>query len=121
MAKRKQMEWTSFDVSFEKQPSFDVGMKYGDALLCCHPGSCDDDCEVPYIRKQLNKLTREQMKAALYECSSDYDNREMLRDELELYIVWMTAGDIVDNVYKREGLNPFPVLSGNTTECRVNY
>ena len=61
------------------------------------------------------------MKAALYECSSDYDNREMLRDELELYIVWMTAGDIVDNVYKREGLNPFPVLSGNTTECRVNY
>jgi hypothetical protein len=109
MAKKNQMEWAYFDASLDKQPCFEFGMKYGDAKQCSHMGRCDDDCEamnsVPYIRKQLDNLTNAQMEAAIREYGvefEEHEGREVPRETLELYIVWLAAGDIVDDVYERE-------------------
>lgn len=109
MARNNQKEWAYFDVSYEKEPCFEFMMKYGDAKACCHSGSCDDDCEatilLPYIRKQLDTLTDKQLEAAARDSGvefEEYKGRDIPRHILELYLVWLAAGEIVDEVYDRE-------------------
>ena len=109
MANKRQKEWAYFDTSFDKEPCFELMMKYGDAKACCHAGECDADCEgvrlLPYMRKQLDRLTDRQIEVAVREYGvefEEYEGRDVPRDILELYLVWLAAGDIVDEVYDRE-------------------
>jgi len=109
MARKNQKEWAYFDTSFDKEPCFELMMKYGDAKACCHPGPCDYDCEgvmqLPYMRQQLDQLTNKQIEVAVREYGvqfEEYEGREVPRNILELYLVWLAAGDIVDEVYERE-------------------
>lgn len=105
MEKKKQLEFAYH----YGQKCFEFGMYYEDAKMCCHLGDCEDDCEIvrniPYVREQLDKLTNEQMETAVRECGigfEEYDGRDVPRDVLELYLVWVSAGEIVDEVYERE-------------------
>ena len=109
MARKNQKEWAYFDTSFDKEPCFELMMKYGDAKACCHQGPCDYDCEgvmqLPYMRKQLDQLTNKQIEVAVREYGvefEEYEGREVPRNILELYLVWLAAGNIVDEVYERE-------------------
>jgi hypothetical protein len=109
MAKKVQKETAYFDVSFDKLECFELVMKLGDAKACCHSGNCDDDCEIVrkerYIRKQLNKISNAQLEAAIREYGVDFEEylgKEIPRNVLEIYIVWLAAGDIMDDVYDRE-------------------
>lgn len=109
MARKNQKEWAYFDTSFDKEPCFELMMKYGDAKACCHAGKCDADCEgvrlLPYMRKQLDCLTDRQIEAAVREYGvefEEYKGRDIPRDILELYLVFLAAGDIVDEVYDRK-------------------
>lgn len=103
MKKENKMEYAYFD-AYDKE-YFEFGMTIADAKFCAHQGSCDEECEqmveTPYIRKQLNKLTSEQMEAAIRVFGVDfeeYEGKQIPREELELYIVWLAASDIVDNI-----------------------
>lgn len=103
MARKNQKEWAYFDTSRDKQPCFELMMKYGDAEACCHSGECDADCEsvilLPYMRKQLDKLTDKQIEVAVREYGvefEEYKGRDVPRHILELYLVWLAAGYIMD-------------------------
>jgi len=107
--KNNHKEYAYHDVSTDGLECFEFMMQYGNAKACCHSGSCDDDCEavrhIPYIRKQLDKLSNEQLESAAREYGVEfekYEGRDIPRDVLEIYIVWLSAGDIVDEVYSRE-------------------
>lgn len=107
--KNNHKEYAYHDVSIDGLECFELMMQYGNAKACCHSGSCDDDCEavrhIPYIRKQLDKLSNEQLESAAREYGvefEEYEGRDIPRDVLEIYIVWLSAGDIVDEVYNRE-------------------
>lgn len=102
-------EFTYFDVYQTGTEGFEFGMTEQDARMCCHQGSCDDDCEaargIPYIREQLDALTNKQMEAAVREYGvefEEYKGRKVPREVLELYVVWLAAGDIMDELYERE-------------------
>ena len=89
--------------------SIEFMMKYSDAKMCSHIGRCDDDCEIacdmPYIRKQLDQLSDKQMELAIREYGiefEEYKGKEIPRNVLELYIVWLAAGNITDDVYERD-------------------
>lgn len=103
MKKENKMEYTYFD-AYNKD-CFELEMTLDDAKFCAHQGCCDKECEQmvkkPYIREQLNKLTSEQMEAAIrvYDVNfEEYESKEIPREDLELYIVWLAASDIVDNI-----------------------
>ncbi len=107
--KNNHKEYAYHDVSIDGLECFKLMMQYGNAKACCHSGSCDDDCEavrnIPYIRKQLDRLSNEQLESAAREYGVEfekYEGRDIPRDVLEIYIVWLSACDIVDAVYERE-------------------
>ena len=104
-----EKEFTYFDVYHTGTEGFEFGMTAEDARMCNHQGSCDDDCEVarniPYIRSQLRKLSCKRMEAAVREYGvefEEYKGRKVPREVLELYVVWLAAGDICENMRERE-------------------
>lgn len=105
----EEMEWTYFDA--REHGCFEFGMTQSDAQMCSHMGRCDDDCattrQLGYIRKQLDCLTDEQMGSAIREYGvefEEYEGRSVPRDTLELYIVWLAAGNITEDIYERAKL-----------------
>lgn len=107
--KNNHKEYAYHDVSADGLECFELMMQYGDAKACCHAGECDADCEgvrlLPYMRKQLDKLSNEQLESAAREYGvefEEYEGRDIPRYVLEIYIIWLSAGDIVDEVYNRE-------------------
>ena len=88
---------TTFDAW--KLGTFDIVLTEDDASLCCHSGSCDDDCEnaiqQDYIRKQLNEISDEQIRCVLEDYGVE-DSADKSRKELEMFIVWLAAGNVID-------------------------
>lgn len=98
----EKKEWTYLD-------GIEFCMTAEDARMCSHMGQCDDDCEaarnIPYIRKQLDKLRCKDMEAAIREYGvefEEYKGKRVPRATLELYVVWLAAGNIVDDLYEQE-------------------
>ena len=93
------------DCSREKAECFEFGMKWGDVQMCSHMGSCDNDCEemrdVDYIREQFDKLSNIQLFGFVneYICDEDISDKINNRQWLELYTIWLVAGNIHDDVY----------------------
>lgn len=88
-----------------KLGTFDIILEKYDADCCSHPGPCDLDCErtigLDYVKKQLKEISSEQIREVLTDYGlEDVDEKD--RKQLETYIVWLAAGDIMD---------------GNCTEC----
>lgn len=98
------------DCSLSHEGCFELNIKYGDCKQCCHMGICDDDCEMMrtegYIRKQLDEISNEQMFGYIreYVCDEDISEKVKDRDWLELYLIWIVAGNIIDEVYCGENL-----------------
>ena len=84
---------------------FELGMKYEDVKACSHQGECDYDVEatrqLDYMREQLDKITCEQMFGYVMEYMPDNDikGHENDREWLETYTVWLSAGDLLDEIY----------------------
>ena len=89
---------------FQHSQCFELKMRYEDVKMCCHSGSCDDDCEImrntEYIRKQLDEISNEQMFGYVseYICDEDITNKLQDRQWLELYTIWLSAGDLMDEI-----------------------
>lgn len=100
-----ETRWTYFDAL--QSGGFEFEMTLNDALSCCHSGSCDSDVEialtVDYIKKQLAKLSDTEMRNAIEEYGVE-DIHTFNRHRLEMYIVWLAAGNIVDDVYEEQRL-----------------
>ena len=73
--------------------------KHGD-----HMGLCDEDVfdlvNTDYIREQLDKLDTEYIRENIRAYGLD-DIDKMDRIELEHYLVWLAAGNIVDDDYSK--------------------
>lgn len=96
-----------YSVTFDawKLGTFDIELEDYDADCCCHPGPCDLDCErtigLEYVKDQLAEISSEQIINVLEDYGID-DATQKDRKQLETYIVWLAAGDIME---------------GNCTEC----
>lgn len=96
-----------YSVTFDawKLGTFEIELDKYDADCCYHPGLCDIDCErtigLGYVKEQFAQISSEQIIQVLedygVENAADKD-----RKMLEMYIVWLAAGDIME---------------GNCTEC----
>lgn len=79
---------------------FELKMTKGHALQGSHQGQCYPDVvnlsEVPYIRRQLDKINPDDIRAELKEYGA-WDEVELSNNEENRYrIVWIAAGNIVE-------------------------
>ncbi len=86
--------WATFN-------SFEIEMAYEQAMSASHSGDCDNDVQDllkdPLIRKQLDAISDESLKGELSEYGA-WDDEELLnRASNESRIIWIAAGNIVDN------------------------
>lgn len=83
---------------------FEFQLTRNDAEQCSHMGRCDEDVEVvrkkKYVKRQLDELSDEDLKEILKEYSC-YDEGDT-RDDMEAYIVWLAAGNIVEDIHEQE-------------------
>jgi hypothetical protein len=80
---------------------FSIEMTKEQARSCSHQGRCDDDvaylCEDKKIKRQLKKISDEDLKEELREYGI-WDEEELQdRKENEERIIWIAAGDILAN------------------------
>jgi len=56
--------------------------------------------DVDYIRKQLDEISNEQMFGYISEfiCDEDISDKVNDRDWLEMYLIWLVSGDIIDDI-----------------------
>lgn len=84
---------------------FTIDLKQGDALDGSHPGPCDDDIaallEVPYIRRQINKLNPEDVRAELNEYGAWDENELEDNNANRARILWIACGDIREELHHR--------------------
>ena len=77
----------------------DFEMTLDDAKKCYHQGKCDADVDIvmkkQYIKEQLSEFNNEQIKNSLLECGCEFDEND--RNDMESLIVWMAAGNIVED------------------------
>ena len=105
IAEETMCNWWCDCSLYKHSECFEFKMKYGDCRMCCHQGSCDDDCEQmrneDYIRKQLDQLTNDQLFGYVseYICDEDISDKVSDRNWLEVYTIWLVAGDIIDDIY----------------------
>ena len=85
-----------------------------------HPGPCDDDVaelvQVPAIRRQLRKISDEDLREELREYGAWSDEELQDRQENELRIVWIAAGDICEECRERDILRRNRRTSGKRGE-----
>ena len=91
------------DCSYYGADCFELNMKYEDVRACCHQGHCDDDVSatrsLDYMRRQLDNITCEQMYGYVMEyMAEDMPEKKNDREWLETYTVWLSAGDILDDI-----------------------
>ena len=77
---------------------FELKMTKAQAESASHQGRCDEDvealCAVPSIRKQLDKIPKDVLRAELKEYGA-WDEDELKDDEQNRRrIVWLAAGNI---------------------------
>lgn len=80
---------------------FEIEMTLAQAKGASHQGQCDDDVaalvRVPAIRRQLDKIGPDKIAAELKEYGA-WDADELGDDDANRErIVWIAAGDIVEN------------------------
>ena len=77
---------------------FTIEMGKRQALNCSHQGACDEDVartlRNPKIRRQLAKISDEDLSATLREYGAWDDEELANRADNEARIVWIAAGDI---------------------------
>lgn len=78
----------------------EIEMTLAQAQSCAHPGQCDVDVmrlsQERKIRRQLEKIDREHLKAELREYGA-WDDEELADHPQNLQrILWIAAGDIVE-------------------------
>jgi len=79
---------------------FEIEMTKAQAHTGSHQGSCDDDIAylltLPKIKRQLKNIPDEKLIDELRECGAWNDEELKDRKENEARIVWLAAGDIVE-------------------------
>lgn len=91
--------WADFEHGFSLQ------MTREQAESASHPGPCDDDvkalADLPKIRRQLDKISPEDIRAELKEYGA-WDDIELADDQQNrLRLVWIAAGNIRDEIRER--------------------
>lgn len=81
---------------------FEIEMTKNQALSASHPGPCDSDVDVllkhPKIKRQLKKISDEDLIAELWEYGA-WDEKELEnRVDNEQRIIWIAAGNIAEEV-----------------------
>lgn len=73
------------------------------ANMGCHSGDCSEDIqrisELPEIKRQLKKISPEQLKKELYDYGAWNDSELQSHEDNLQRILWIACGDIVDNKY----------------------
>jgi hypothetical protein len=80
----------------------ELGLTNEDTHICYHQGRCDEDVSQvlsqDYVREQLEKYSdkelRDSVRAYAVEDVDSFD-----RHRLETYVVWLVAGNIVEDEY----------------------
>lgn len=85
---------------------FELRLTKEQALTGSHPGPCDEDItellKVPAIRRQLDKIPADTIKAELKEYGA-WDEQELSSDEdNRARILWIACGNIREELYERE-------------------
>ena len=81
---------------------FEIEMTRKQALSASHMGRCDEDVQAlvshPKIKRQLKKISDEKLRDELREYGA-WDHEELQdREENELRIIWIAAGNIADEL-----------------------
>ena len=79
----------------------DIELKLTHAEMMSHQGQCDSDVKfgmtIPYIKKQLDALDKDQIKKELFNYGAwDDDDLSDHQDNLMRWL-WVSAGNVVDN------------------------
>lgn len=82
---------------------FTIEMTRAQAESVSHSGECFEDCKelltIPKIKRELKKITEEDLKAELKEYGAW--NKEELEDrsDNELRIIWIAGCNIIEELY----------------------
>lgn len=80
---------------------FEIEMTKRQAESVSHPGPCDADVEILLqdrkIKRQLKKIPDDKLRTELKEMGIDPENLQT-RHDLEMYIVWIAGGNIMDEI-----------------------
>lgn len=80
---------------------FEIEMTKRQAESVSHPGPCDADVEILLqdrkIKRQLKKIPDDKLRMELKEMGIDPENLQT-RHDLEMYIVWIAGGNIMDEI-----------------------
>jgi hypothetical protein len=83
---------------------FEIEMTKKQAESVSHPGPCDDDVEILLqdrkIKRQLKKIPDDKLRMELKEAGIDPENLQT-RHDLEMYIIWIAGGNIMDNIHDK--------------------
>ena len=83
---------------------FELEMTKRQAKSVSHLGSCDNDVEIllqdKKIKRQLKKIPDDKLRTELKEMGIDLENIQT-RHDLEMYIVWIAGGNIMDDVKEK--------------------
>ncbi len=89
------MPYTSFNYIHELK----IFSKH--AAIASHPGKCDDDVnyimQLPYIKKQLAVIDKEQLIKELKEYCAWDDNELSSHEDNLMRIVWIASGNIIED------------------------
>lgn len=89
-------------VQFER---FALNITKKQAQMGSHQGQCDKDvaylCELPAIRRQLNKLDPAMLNAELKEYGAWDDEQRADHEENKRRIVWIACGNLLDELSER--------------------
>lgn len=81
--------------------NIEISMTLEDAKHCSHQGHCDEDVKEvllqPYIQQQLKNYSNKEMEQELKEYAIE-DVETFDRQTLEEYIIWLVAGNIMDEI-----------------------
>ena len=82
---------------------FEIAMTLNEAHQASHPGDCEaevnDLLKTPKIQRQLQKISDADLRSELYEYGAWSEDDLQDREANEQRIVWIAAGNIVDEYY----------------------
>jgi hypothetical protein len=85
---------------------FCIEMDYDDAKSCSHTGKCDDDVarvlRKGYIVRQLDAIGDADIADELQNYGAWEDFELADRDTIRTSIVWIAAGNIMDEIYQEQ-------------------
>lgn len=82
---------------------FEISMTLNEARSASHQGDCEADVidllKTAKIKRQLKKISAADLRSELYEYGAWSDEELQDREANEMRIVWLAAGNIVDEYY----------------------